>query len=85
MVPSKNVTCIPYIQLSYRIIYDADHIKNEVWFKKRYFCKAVLQKLTELGWGVPGQSHTDFSELMFITNQLRFWILTVSSKPQACA
>ena len=33
-------------------MYDADHIKDESWIKKRNFSKGVLQKLMQLGMGV---------------------------------
>ncbi len=46
MVPSKCVMCDPCIQLTYRVIHDADQIKNESWLKEQYFSKGDLQKLT---------------------------------------
>ena len=45
MIPSKNVTCDPCIQLKHSVIYNADHIKDESWLKELNFSKGVLQKL----------------------------------------
>ena len=56
MVPSKCVMCDPSIQLTYRVIHDADHIKNESWLKELNFSKGVLQKLTQLGMEVARKS-----------------------------